>query len=95
MNKTLALSVAAIALAASTPAFAQMDCEREARVMVNKMHSDEAPDITEENTPGAIRVTRFTLLGYDACKAGAHDFARQHFETAQQHLDAMTREKSG
>lgn len=95
MTKWLGLSAAALVLAGASPAFAQMDCEREARVVINKLHPTVSADPLAENTPEAIRVTNYTTLGYVACKTGEHEIARRHFETAQEELRKIRGNKAG
>jgi len=72
-----------------------MDCEREARVVVNKLHPTTTADPFMANTDKAIRVTNYTTLGYVACKSGEHEIARQHFDRANQMISGMSAEKSG
>lgn len=95
MMKWLGLSAAAFVLAGASPAFAQMDCEREARVVINKLHPTVTADPMAVDDPMAIRVTNYTTLGYVACKTGEHEIARKHFERAQKHLGRMQGERAG
>jgi hypothetical protein len=96
MTNFLKVSTAAIlVLAATTPAFAQMDCEREARVVINKMHPTTSADPLQGDTAKAERVTNYTTLGYVACKSGAHEIARQHFDRALEQAGGMRGDQAG
>jgi hypothetical protein len=82
-----AFSAAFLAMAVLTgPALAQkMDCDQEFLVRVNKMHPTEGDDIRMP-TEDMVAITRFTLMGYDACKQGNMEMARKHFDEAMRHM---------
>jgi hypothetical protein len=79
-------SAALLAVAALTgPAIAQMNCDEEFRVRVNRLHPNE-PDDIRMPMEDMVAITRFTLQGYDACKQGNMEMARKHFDAAMKHM---------
>lgn len=82
-----ACSAAILAMAALTgPALAQkMDCDQEFLVRVDRMHPKDTNDIRMP-TEDMVAITRFSLMGYDACKQGNMDMARKHFDEAMKHM---------
>lgn len=70
----MALAMASVA----TPAMA-MDCEKEARVVLDQMMKSESINM---DTSEMIRVSRFVTLAFDACKAGEMQSAKSFFEMA-------------
>lgn len=69
MTRFLGLAALGLAFAVS-PAMAQTVCDRESRVVLDRVQPNEPADRLEAHTPDDITVSRFLVIPTDDCDFG-------------------------